>query len=191
MLLMVLPNEAIEDELLTRLRRKDAQAVIEVYEQYFSPLYQYARLKTGDKALAQDIVSEVFVKLIEVLGKPSAPRESLGGWLFSVARHLIARTYGKNRKLVTADLEEWMPAPPESNPEIHLGDMLPLNRVRHALLMLTADHQEVLILRFGQRLSLKETADVMGKSTSAIKSLQFRAVETLRGILIEPEADHG
>jgi DNA-directed RNA polymerase specialized sigma24 family protein len=43
----------------------------------------------------------------------------------------------------------------------------------------------VLILRFGQRLSLQETADIMGKNVSAIKSLQFRAVDTLRSILLE------
>ncbi len=82
-----------------------------------------------------------------------------------------------------------MPAPPETNPEIQVGDALTLERVRHALRMLAADHQEVLILRFGQRLSLQETADIMGKSVSAVKSLQFRAVDTLRTILTE--ASHG
>jgi RNA polymerase sigma-70 factor, ECF subfamily len=42
-----------------------------------------------------------------------------------------------------------------------------------------------LVLRFGQALSLQETADIMGKSISAIKSLQFRAVDTLKRILGE------
>jgi RNA polymerase sigma-70 factor (ECF subfamily) len=77
-----------------------------------------------------------------------------------------------------------MPASAESNPEM-LGDVVDLERVRHAIRMLTADHQEVLILRFGQRLSLQETADIMGRNVSAIKSLQFRAVDTLRSILLE------
>ena len=68
-----------------------------------------------------------------------------------------------------------------------------IQRVRRALHLLTADHQEVLHLRFGQRQSLQETADLMGKSVSAIKSLQFRAVETLRGLLSDPkpETTHG
>jgi RNA polymerase sigma-70 factor (ECF subfamily) len=76
-----------------------------------------------------------------------------------------------------------MPAAPETNPEHASHDLFDLQRVRRALHMLTPDHQEVLVLRFGQRLSLQETATMMGKSVSAIKSLQFRAVETLRGIL--------
>ena len=125
---------------------------------------------------------------IESLGKPSAPRDHLRAWLFTVARNAIYRTYGEPDQLPLDDVEEWMPAPPEdSNPEIRLSEVVDLDRVRRALRMLAAEHQEVLILRFGQRLSLQETADLMGKSVSAIKSLQFRAVDTLRGILLEAE----
>jgi RNA polymerase sigma-70 factor (ECF subfamily) len=51
--------------------------------------------------------------------------------------------------------------------------------------MLNPDQQEVLVLRFGQALSLEETADVMSKSVAAIKSLQLRAVNALRQILSE------
>jgi RNA polymerase sigma-70 factor (ECF subfamily) len=185
MFLIVLPDVSTDDALLLRLRRGEEAAVIAAYERYFPPLYQYVRLKLGDRAQAQDIVSEVFVKLIESLGTARAPRESLRGWLFQVARNEVYRAYGKARQLPVADLEEWMPAPAESNPEVHLGDGLSLDRVRHALRMLAADHQEVLILRFGQRLSVKETADIMGKSVPAVKSLQFRALDTLRNILTE------
>jgi RNA polymerase sigma-70 factor, ECF subfamily len=191
MLWLVFPDVAEDEDLLARLRRRDGAVVSLIYERYFTPLYQYARLKVGDRALAQDIVSEVFLKLIETMGRPSAPRENLRGWLFSVARHAAYRTYGDAPQLPLEDVEDWMPAPAESDPGILYSDSFPLDRVRHALRMLATDHQEVLILRFGQHLSLKETADVMGKSTAAIKSLQFRAVETLRSILIEPEASNG
>jgi len=65
--------------------------------------------------------------------------------------------------------------------------------VRRVLAMLAPDQQEVLILRFGQMMSLQDTAESMGKSISAIKSLQFRAVDTLRRLLAESEAEatHG
>jgi len=182
MFLIVLPDPVNDDVLLLRLQGGGEEAVIAVYERYFTPLYQYARLKVGDGALAKDIVSDVFVRLIESLGTRSAPRVNLRGWLFRVTRHEIYRN--SDRTISLTDVEEWMPAPAESNPEM-LGDVVDLQRVRHAIRMLTADHQEVLILRFGQRLSLQETADIMGKNVSAIKSLQFRAVDTLRSILVE------
>lgn len=191
MLLMILPDTDVEADLLHALNSGDDAAVIKVYEHFFPVLYHYVRLKVGDKALAQDIVSSVFVRLIESRGKPSAPRENLRAWLFTVARNQVYRTYGETRQLPIDNLEEWMPAPPENDPAVQFSEMVNLERVRHALRMLAAEHQEVLILRFGQRLSLKETADIMGKSISAIKSLQFRAVDTLRLILLEPEASNG
>lgn len=189
-MLLILPDVSEDDALLSRIRRGEKAAVSLAFDRYFAPLYQYVRLKVGDQASAQDVVSEVFVKLLESAGKPAAPRENLRAWLFTVARNVIYRVYGQSRQISVTDLEEWMPAPPETDPGV-LSDSLPSERVRHALRMLTADHQEVLILRFGQRLSLKETADLMGKSTTAIKSLQFRAVETLRTILLQPEANNG
>jgi len=193
MFLIVLPDTSTENSLLFRLQSGDDDAVMAVYEEYFSPLFHYTRLKTGDPALAEDIVSEVFVRLIRALGTKSAPHSHLRGWLFRVARNEIATHYQKADKVNIIHLEEWMPAPSETNPETHIGDLMEIHRMRHAIRMLNDEQQEVLILRFGQRLSLKETADIMDKSVSAIKSLQFRAVDTLRGILLQPgrEASNG
>lgn len=189
MILLVLPDVSTDDDLMRRLRRADETAIVAVYERYFSPLYQYARLKVGDSVLAEDLISNVFYELLRVTGTDSAPHTNLRGWLFRVARNEIAQHFGKVRHLPLADLEEWMPAPAETNPETQVTLFADTERVRHALRMLTAAHQEVLLLRFGQRLSLKETADIMGKSVSAIKSLQFRALDTLRQILYESDME--
>lgn len=194
MFLIVLPDTTTDSNLLFRLRSGDDEAVMAVYEQYFTSLFHYTRLKTGDASLAEDVVSEVFVKLIRSLGTKSAPHSHLRGWLFRVARNEIATHYQKVDKMNVINLEEWMPAPSDSDPETRIGDLMEIHRMRHAIRMLNDEQQEVLILRFGQRLSLKETADIMDKSVSAIKSLQFRAVDTLRSILLQPtgqEASNG
>ena len=189
MILLVLPDVSTDEGLLRRLKQGDPNAVLAAYELYFPPLYQYARLKVGDSTVAEDIVSDVFVTLIESLGRRSAPKVNLRGWLFSVARNKITRTYGQAQSLPLEDVEDWMPAPTEYNPENQVVDWQNIERVRQALRMLNADQQEALILRFGQRLPLQDTADIMGKSLSAVKSLQFRALETLRTILVEPDSE--
>ena len=188
MFLLILPDVATDDSLLALLRRGERDAVIAAYEAYFAPLYQYTRLKVGDAALAEDIVSDVFVALLQSLGKASAPHSNLRAWLFRVARNQIAQHYDKVKQFTETELEEWMPAPVSDNPAAGLDDLFEIERVRHALRMLNADHQEILIIRFGQRLSLQEAADIMGRSVGAIKQLQFRALETLRSILIDPQA---
>ncbi|MGB1286424.1 MAG: sigma-70 family RNA polymerase sigma factor [Aggregatilineales bacterium] len=193
MLFIVLPDVTVDDSLLSRIQRGEQDAVLEVYETYFDSLYHYVRLKAGDAAVAEDIVSDVFVKLMEAIGTKSAPHSHLRGWLFQVARHLLYQHYGRNQSVSLTQLEDWMPASPDLNPEVQTAQLFDMQRLRHAMRMLNGDHQEVILLRFGQHLSLQETADIMGKSVSAIKSLQFRAVDNLRNILNptdSPEENH-
>ena len=193
MLFAIIPGATPDDKILTRLLRGDREALSLVYERYFASLYQYIRWKTGDAQLSEDLSSEVFVQLIESIGSTAAPRHHLRAWLFQVARNLIAQHFARNPEWISyEEMEERMPAQIEMNPDELADAMFDIERVRRVMRMLTPDHQEVLLLRFGQRMSLQETSELMGKSQSAIKSLQFRAVDTLRQLLNvnNEEADH-
>jgi RNA polymerase sigma-70 factor (ECF subfamily) len=183
MIVIVLPDIAIEDRLLAQARQGDQDAIMRIYDSYFSPIYNFIRLRVDDRAQAEDLASEVFVQLVMALRQGKAPRHSLRGWLFRVARNLIYDHYGRGQRMTTTALDEWLPAPPDDEPEALALQALDTERARRVLGMLAAEQQEVLILRFGQGLSLQETADIMGKQVGAIKSLQFRAVSTLRQLL--------
>ncbi len=183
MIVLVLPDIPAEDRLLARARQGDQQAVMEIYEYYFPPIYQFLRLRVSDAQLAEDIASEVFVKFVKALKGRNAPRKTLRGWLFRVARNELSTHYGKAQKMPTTTLDDWIPASQNTDPEIQVMRSLNVERSRQALRMLAPEQQEVLVLRFGQALSLEETADIMDKSVSAVKSLQFRAVNTLRQIV--------
>ena len=91
--------------------------------------------------------------------------------------------YGNKQKFTETALEEWLPASDSIDPEVQFIRNLGAEQAREALLYLAFDQQEVVILRFGHMLSLQETAAIMGKSVSSIKSLQFRALNNLRRIL--------
>lgn len=185
MIVIVLPDIPAEDQLLSRARQGDQSAIMEIYEGYFPPIFQFIRLRIDDPALAEDIASDVFVKFIQALRGRAAPHHSLRGWLFQVTRNELNRHYSKRRRFPISTLEEWVPAPSESEPEIRFLRTMNIQQARRAIQTLTPEQQEVLILRFGQMLSLEATADIMGKNIGAIKSLQFRAVNALRQILGE------
>lgn len=185
MIVIVLPDIPTEDRLLARARQGDSDAIMEIYEQYFPPVYQFIRLRVDEAQLAEDLASEVFLKLVDALRGRSAPHHSLRGWIFRVARNVLHTHFGRERRYPMVTLEDWTPAPADDEPEVQFIRALNLERARQALRMLNAEQQEVLVLRFGQRLDLQATADIMGKSVSAIKSLQFRAVNTLRQLLGE------
>lgn len=193
MISLVLPDIPAEDRLLARARQGDQEAVMHIYESYFTPIFQYIRLRVDDVNTAEDLASEVFVKLVKAFEGRKAPRHSLRGWLFKVARNGINTHYGKVKQFPTTTLDEWFPTSTDDDPEIRVIRSMNAEKTQRALRMLAPDQQEVLILRFGQALNLQETADIMGKSVSAIKSLQFRAVNTLRHILgeMQMEIDHG
>lgn len=183
MILIVLPDIAEEDMLLTRALSGDREAILSIYDLYFPPVYQFIRLRTDDSMLAEDLASEVFLTLVSALRGRNAPRHSLRGWIFRVARSVLHAHYGHVRRFAAVELEEWMPEPDEEGMESAAIRSFNVEAARQAIAGLNPEQQEVLILRFGQKLSLQDTADLMGKSIPAIKSLQFRAVNTLRQLL--------
>lgn len=189
MIVLVLPDIPFEDMLLDHARQGNDDALRQIYEAYFPPIYQYIRFRVDEPFIAEDLAGNVFVKLIKACREQKAPRHSLRGWLFRVARNELYDHFGKNQQLVETVLEEWVPAPAEDEPEVQFMNMLTLDQARYAIQQLSVDQQEVLFLRFGQLLNLQETADLMDKNINAIKALQFRAVNSLRRILSQMRRD--
>ncbi|NPV65534.1 MAG: sigma-70 family RNA polymerase sigma factor [Anaerolineae bacterium] len=189
MIMLVLPDLPTEDRLLALACHGDRDAITEIYDRYFEAIFQFIRMRVEDDTLAEDLSAEVFLKLIAALQGGNAPRHSLRGWLFRVARNVLYDHYGRERQLAITALEEWIPAQPDSDPEARFFASADSQQIHRALQALPTDQQEVLILRFGQMLSLEDTAAVMGRSISAIKSLQFRAASNLRAALMAQERD--
>lgn len=192
MWMIVLPDPGEDDSLLSAAHQGSPSALTEIYDRYFQSIYSFIRLRVDDAPLAEDLTSEVFVRLVEAVRRRSGPRSSLRGWLFKVARNLVHDHYRSRHGLSEEALGDWM-ASPSPDPEVHAIYAASIDLVRRALRGLTPDHQEVLILRFAQNLSLQETAEIMGRRTNAIKQLQFRATQALQRALAPAftESDHG
>lgn len=185
MIVLVLPDTTTDEDILARARAGEEEAIVAIYHRYFDSIYQFCRLRVGDTPTAQDLTSEVFVRFIKALKRDTAPHTSLRGWIFRVARNLIYDHYGREQELPVDTLEQWLAADQDTAPEVLAIRSIQAERARQAIGMLAPAQQEVLLLRFDQQLSLQETADVMDKKVNAIKALQFRAVNTLRQILLD------
>lgn len=165
-----------ENSLLARIQRYDQQALTEVYDRYFDQIYRYLNYRLGEPEVAADLAGEVFLALVDALRAKKSPRSSISGWLYGVARNLAA-DYIKD-KLRTVPLVDDLIADDTSlTDQAYLAQLTPL--LKKALLQLTEEQQHVLGLRFGQGLSLAETASLMDKSVGAVKALQHRALASL------------
>lgn len=183
MLVIVLPDITIEDQLLHRAQQGNSDALHEIYTHYFPPIFRFIRLRVDSVQEAEDLASEVFLKLLNAFRNSNPPRKSLRGWLFRVARNVLVDHSGRGQRFTETTLEDWIPAGDSVNPEVQFIRELSAEQARQAIQQLMFEQQEVIILRFGHALSLQETADITGKSVSAVKALQFRALNNLRRIL--------
>ncbi len=168
----------MEDEhsLLARIQRYDQQALAEVYNHYFDQIFRYLVYRLDESDVAADLTGEVFLALVDALKAKKPPRVSLSGWLYSVARNLAA-DYVKEKVRTVPLVDDLVADDVSLTDQAYLAQLTPV--LKQALLQLTEEQQHVVALRFGQGLSLAETADLMDKSVGSIKALQHRALASL------------
>ena len=168
-----------EQGALNGLRKLDAQAIGVIYDQYFSEVYRYVRYQINDETSAEDIASDVFVRLLEAAQKRQGPQTSLKGWLIATASNVVNDHLRRQYRRPLEALPESMP---DGAPGIHAEvDLREQKRtVQLAYAQLTPEQQHVLALRFGRGYSIEETALHLKKNVNAVKALQFRALASLQ-----------
>jgi RNA polymerase sigma-70 factor (ECF subfamily) len=167
-----------ERRALEGLRILDAQVISEIYDKYFPEIYRYVRYRLGDVNIAEDITSDVFVRLLEAAKAGTGPQTNLKAWLITTASHAVndflRRNYTRPIIGLTDDIVD-----PDSAPADEFDHHEQLRSFRQAYSQLTSEQQHVLALRFGQGYSLEETAAILKKTVNAVKAIQFRALTSL------------
>ncbi|HEY5729807.1 MAG TPA: sigma-70 family RNA polymerase sigma factor [Anaerolineales bacterium] len=173
--------------IMDRLDKLDPQAIGNVFDRYFPEVYRYVRYRINDDLVAEDIASDVFVRLLEASQKERGPETNLKGWLIATASNAVNDHLRRLYRRRTEALSDSMP---DSKMSVHAElDLREQARtVQSAYARLTDEQQHVLALRFGQGYSLEETASYLKKKVNAVKALQFRALASLQRFI--GEADH-
>jgi RNA polymerase sigma-70 factor (TIGR02952 family) len=172
--------------LVHRAQQGDAEAFGRLYDHYVTMVHRYAYHRVGDRATAEDVTSETFVRALRRIDSLSFQGRDVGAWLVTIARNIIRDHVKSSRyrlEVATADMRDADSAAdgPEDAVVTHLTNQELLSYVRQ----LGSEQQECIVLRFIHGLSVSETAQIMGKKDGAIKALQHRAVRRLAGLLPE------
>lgn len=174
-----------EQSELEGLKNLDSQIIGAVFDRYFPDVYRFVYYKLNDEQVAEDISSDVFVRLLEAIEKHRGPKDNIKGWLLATASHAVADHLRRAYRRPTETLIETMPDEGEPSMIDEINRREQVDSIQQAYAGLTPDQQNVLALRFGDGYSLEETARVMQKNVNAVKALQYRALAALQRMIGE------
>jgi RNA polymerase sigma-70 factor (ECF subfamily) len=163
------------------VRRLDPHAVGAIYDRYFIDVYRYVRYRINDDGIAEDVASDVFVRLLEALRKAQGPQSNVRSWLLATASNAVNDHLRRQYRRPLAQLTDNMQA--DANVSVEVDEREQNRAVKRAYTQLTAEQQHVLALRFGLGYSLEETAEQLKKKVNAVKALQFRALASLQRMM--------
>jgi len=180
--------------LLKAAQKLDEEALTAIFDQFAPAIYKYTLRLCRDQIVADNIVGDVFAQLLEQFGQGKGPRTNLRSYLYQTAYHLVVDRSRDNQH--NAPLEVAMNnyasgqfAPTQSQIEERVMMEALISAMNTDL---TEDQRHVIILRFLEDFSLKETAEIIGKEVNNIKVIQNRGIAKLRkamGIHMDEEDD--
>jgi RNA polymerase sigma-70 factor (ECF subfamily) len=182
----------LEDAALIELAKgdKDDQAAFgELYERYVERIYNYIYYRTSNHQDAEDLTARVFMRALKHIKTYDERGVPFSAWLYRIAHNLVANWHRDRTRRKIIPLEEFA----EKNsgvdmPETIAEDQEEQDQLRESIGRLPPDRQQLLILKYVERLSNAEIGEIMDKSEGAIKSLYYRTLSFLRQDMLQQQA---
>ena len=180
-------------QLMLDVKAGDQQSFELLLQRYRTPLVNFLYRMVRNREQAEDLAQEVFLRVYRAR-EDYEPSAKFTTWLFRIATNLALNSVRDNRyqKLQTsldapivADAEggdERMMEVADEHPDIeqHLVEEARKKMIRHAIEKLPEKQRAAVLLHKYQELDYGEISKILQCSESALKSLLFRAYETLR-----------
>ena len=145
-------------------------------EQQYDKLLRYCYMKLRDRALAEDLTQETFIKFFESKDYHSIGKEM--AYLYTIARNLCIDYFRKQKEELIEDLPAKIQEMPDSSDKVEsIVDQL---SIEQALDHLTDDEREAVVLRYSGELSVEDIAKSMDISRFAVRRRISSALEKLR-----------
>lgn len=179
---MKAPTKEADEKLLVEAAQKDPARFTELYEANFERVYAFVSRRVRSRADAEDVTAEVFqhalanLKNFEWRGVPFA------AWLYRIAANAVADRWQRIAR------ESGTPAAIAPSADVDDSEIERTEQraqLFRNVAMLPAEQRRVIEMRFAEEKSLREIAKELGKSTGAVKQLQFRACKKLRAQVME------
>lgn len=169
---------------------RDASAFGELYDRFVERVYRYLYFRAGSQPEAEDLTEQVFLKAWEAIGRYRWQGRPFLAWLYRLA-HNAHIDHVRTRKPTTSLNNDERPLELASSAAaVELARALDAEVLARALAQLTADQQQVIVMKFIDGVDNEQIAQSMGKREGAIRALQMRALMSLRRVL-EAQGERG
>lgn len=175
------PLANLDEETLVLLAKTDEEAFGELYARYVHRIYNYVYYRTGNHHDAEDLTARVFHRALKHLPSYENRGVPFSAWLYRIAHNLVVNWHRDSRRRRIVPLDDLVSITLRGNAPEQLAerreDQEQLLRIIRSL---PEDRQQLLILKFVERLSNAAIGEIMGRSEGAIKSLYHRTLIALR-----------
>jgi RNA polymerase sigma-70 factor (ECF subfamily) len=152
-----------------------------LYEAEAAGLFSFLAYRTGDRALAQDLLADAFERVLRARGRYDRRRGSQKAWLYAIALNVL-RDHAR-RDAARARATARLVAVPEAQPDSRLEGIGERDALARAMATLSEEEREAIALRFGAELTAPEMAAALGEKLTTVEGRLYRALRKLRAEL--------
>jgi RNA polymerase sigma-70 factor (ECF subfamily) len=171
-----------EQILLAQASHLDQAALTQIHDLYYTAVYRNIAFRVSNPQTVEDLTNEVFTRFLSAIRDKNAPKNTIRGWLLAVSNNIVKEYYRQNKRDNWVEFDDLTIKSGRSPAEqVHWN--LEKEELHEAIQTLTEEQQQVLAMRFGFEMPIREVATSLNKSEGSIKMLQARAISGLTQIL--------
>lgn len=184
-------KQPVDEPALVARAVTDPIAFAALYDHYFPLVYKYILYRVSDAQIADDLVSQIFERMLTNLARYQPGQAPFGAWLFGIARHIVGDHYRTQKRRHWLSLEGFFdlpsndPAPEEITLTNEQGDHL-----FRSVAKLGDRERDLIGLKFGGGLTNREIATMTRLSETNVGVILYRAMKRLRLELEKEEVNH-
>lgn len=159
---------------------ENKEKIENIYKEYAKRVYRYSMFKLNNKAEAEDVTSETFVRFIE--NKKNVEAEKLESWLIGIARNIIYEKYRKESKVINMedDFEQTFPDTENADIDKEILTKEVIDEVQAELKNTNEDVREIIVLRIWEDMKFKNIAELMKMKEITVKQKYYRGLEQIK-----------
>jgi RNA polymerase sigma-70 factor, ECF subfamily len=178
------PDQRMDLELVRKAQDGEVEAFGQLYERHAQSVFRFIYSHVDNQSDAEDLTEEVFLRVWRAIPRYQEQGVPFIAFLIRIARNVVIDFYRSTRREnLNLSLDDIQVAESKSRLDENLIQNQESNEIRALLANLKDEYRMVLVLRFINDLSPDEIAQVIGKSSGAVRVIQFRALAALRKLM--------